>query len=144
MKRTAMILAILTCSFVMNLATANAAIAPHTPKELEKLASMIVVGKSLEVSSKIREYRTSAGELYRDKVFTTTIKVEKVTKGAGIKVGDIITVENWTTHTRPKGLNGWQGLDHLPKEKQRYRLYLKAKKGKAFVPVFPNGMTLAK
>ena len=93
MKRTFITLAILACSLVVGMTSAKAAVAPHSTKELEKLATNILVGRSLKVTSKIREFRSSAGELYRDKVFTPTIKVEKVAKGSGIKVGDIVTVE---------------------------------------------------
>ena len=142
MNRIAIAFAIFAGSLVVGLTSIEAAIAPHTPEELKKKAKNILVGKALKVTSKIREYRTSSGELYRDKVFTTTIQVEKVSKGTGIKAGELVTVETWTPHYRPKLIAGWQGLAELPKKGEKFRLYLERKKGKVFIPVFPNGMSL--
>jgi len=119
-----------------------AAKAPLSEERLEKEATHIVTGKVVALSSKVQKSTMEkAMGVHRDKVFMLTVRIDSITKGKEIKVGDKIKVVAWEAHTRIPPLPGLQGHDPIPKENEVAIFYLK-RSGTFFEPLLPNGIQM--
>lgn len=120
-----------------------AAKAPCSPEELEKEATHIVNGEVVEVTSKSQKFEVErAWGIHRDRLFTITVRLSDVVKGADVQVGEQMEVEVWRPSRRIPPLPGLQGHDPIPKKGDTVTLYLKGKNGNAFTPVLPNGIVI--
>ena len=122
----------------------QAAKVPMSQKELEKESSHIVSGKVISVTTKVQKskFERSLG-LHRDKVYTIKLKVESVSKGTGMKVGQEILIEAWQPSTRIPPVPGLQGHEPVPGKGDEVKMYLlKNKKEKAYQPLLPNGIEI--
>ena len=133
---------------VLALGTADlqAAKVPMSQKELEKESSHIVLGKVISVTTKVQKAKVERSfGIHRDKVYTIKLKVESVSKGAGIKVGQKILIEAWKPSTRIPRVPGPQGHQPVPGKGDAVKMYLlKNKKAKAYEPLLPNGIEITK
>jgi hypothetical protein len=109
--------------------------------EMTKKADHVVTGEILEVTSKVQkpEVEKAKGH-HRDRVFTITVKIRKIDKGRGLKVGQEIEVIAWNPHTRIPPLPGPQGHGTIPAKGDSATFYLYAGDGKRFKPLLPNGI----
>ncbi len=122
---------------------ALAAVAPLSPAELKKQASDVVTGSVVEVTSKTQKSEIEKAKgIHHDRIYTIRIKVEAVTKGAGVKVGSEIEVLAWRPSTRIPPLPGPQGHESIPQKGDKAVFYLRAKGKKQFEPLLPNGIEL--
>ena len=122
---------------------ALAAVAPLSPAELKKQASDVVTGSVVEVTSKTQKSEIEKAKgIHHDRIYTIRIKVEAVTKGAGVKVGSEIEVLAWRPSTRIPPLPGPQGHGSIPQKGDKATFYLQAKGKKQFEPLLPNGIEL--
>lgn len=123
--------------------SAWAAKAPLSPAELKKKASHIISGQVVGVSSKVQKSKNErATGVHRDRVFTIKLKVEAVSKGAGLKVGDEIDVEAWKPVSRVPPLPGLQGHKSIPKAGDTVTMYVGGEKEKVYEPILPNGIVI--
>jgi hypothetical protein len=120
-----------------------AAKAPLSPEELKKEATHIVTGKVVEVTSKTQKSKVEkAWGIHRDRVFTITVRLSDVVKGADVQKGEQMEVEAWQPSKRIPPLSGLQGHGAIPKRGDTVALYLKGKNGNAFKPLLPNGIVI--
>ena len=124
----------------------QAAKVPMSQKELEKESSHIVSGKVISVTTKVQKSKIERSlGLHRDKVYTIKLKVESVSKGIGMKMGQEILIEAWKPSTRIPPVPGLQGHEPIPKKGDAVKMYLlKNKKAKAYEPLLPNGIEITK
>jgi len=130
--------------FALGTVGLQAAKVPMSQKELEKESSHIVSGKVISVTTKVQKskFERSLG-LHRDKVYTIKLRVESVSKGAGVKVGQEILIEAWQPSTRIPPVPGLQGHEPVPGKGGEVKMYLlKNKKEKAYQPLLPNGIEI--
>ena len=116
-----------------------AAQAPHSPEELEKAATHIVVGRVTKVDVKLVLAPRGHGLGFRDRRYALQIKIESAPKGADIAAGDTITVHAWrparSLRPRPPGP---QGHYPLPAEGDKVKVFLK-KQDDQYQVIHPNG-----
>ena len=123
--------------------SALAAVAPLSPAELKKQAIHIVTGSVVGVASKTQKSEIEKAKgIHRDRIYTIRIKVDTVSKGAGVKVGSEIEVLAWRPSTRIPPLPGPQGHGSIPQKWDKATFYLQAKGKKQFEPLLPNGIEL--
>ncbi len=130
--------------FALGTVGLQAAKVPMSQKELEKESSHIVSGKVISVTTKVQKskFERSLG-LHRDKVYTIKLKVESVSKGIGMKMGQEILIEAWKPSTRIPSVPGLQGHEPVPGKGGEVKMYLlKNKKEKAYQPLLPNGIEI--
>ncbi len=122
---------------------ALAAVAPLSPAELKKQASHIVTGSVVGVTSKTQKSQIEKAKgIHHDRIYTITIKVETVSKGADVKIGSEIEVVAWRPSTRIPPLAGPQGHGSIPQKGDKATFYLRTKGKKQFEPLLPNGIEL--
>jgi hypothetical protein len=144
MKTTLSFRAISLCFLLMPGAAATAAVAPRSPEELEREATLIVTGTVVEVTSKTGKSEIErAPGLHRDRVFLVRVKVISVAKGSGVKTGDEIIISAWQPVCRIPALPGPQGYGFIPEPGGRIKAYLKPKGEGMFQPILPNGWETA-
>lgn len=125
--------------------TSHAAKAPMSEKSLNEKASHIVSGNVLEITSKVQKSTIETGiGVSRDKVYTITLEVTKVSKGADIEFGKTITIRAWQPHTRIPPRAGHQGHTPLPKKGDHATFFLSTNAKKVFEPLLPNGIAIDK
>ena len=130
--------------FAIGVVCLHAAKVPMSPKELEKESSHIVSGKVISVTTMVQKSKIERSlGLHRDKVYTIKLKVESVSKGAGVKMGQEILIEAWQPATRIPPVPGLQGHEPVPGKGDEVKMYLlKNKKEKAYQPILPNGIEI--
>ena len=136
----------LLLAFGMGAVDLQAAKRPMSPKELEKESSHIVSGKVISVTTKVQKSKIERSfGLHRDEVYTIKLKVETISKGAGVKVGQEILIEAWKPSTRIPRVPGLQGHEPVPGKGDAVKMHLlKNKKTKAYEPLLPNGIEITK
>lgn len=128
---------------VLQVGFAWAAIAPLSPKALKEIASHIVTGEVLKVTSMIRKSKTErVFGIHRDRIFTIKVKVTGIGKGSGIKLTDKIIIRAWTPSVRIPLYPGLQGHERIPKKGDKITAYLYDKKDNAYSAVMPNGFDI--
>ena len=140
------LLVVLVCGF-FTLGTVDvwAAKAPLSLKELKKNASHVIFGKVLEVTSENQKSSVEAGVgIHRDRVYTIVLKVKRISKGSGVKADEEIVIEAWQPVLRIPPLPGLQGHQSIPKKGDVVTVYLEGRKGKAYLPILPNGIVIEK
>jgi len=132
--------------FAIGVVCLHAAKVPMSPKELEKESSHIVSGKVISVTTMVQKSKIERSlGLHRDKVYTIKLKVESVSKGAGVKMGQEILIEAWKPSTRIPPVPGLQGHEPVSGKGDMVKMYLlKNKKEKAYQPLLPNGIVIIK
>jgi hypothetical protein len=140
MKTTALITAsllLLASSF------SHAAKAPLPEEKLVAEATHIVRGKVLEVTTKVEKSKieTSPG-VHKDTIYTITVEVDVVSKGAVEKKDGKITVLAWQPHTREPNPPGLQGHEPIPKKGETATFYLTGGGKEPLEPILPNGMVI--
>ncbi len=130
--------------FAIGVVCLHAAKVPMSPKELEKESSHIVSGKVISVTTMVQKSKIERSlGLHRDKVYTIKLKVESVSKGAGVKMGQEILIEAWKPSTRIPPVPGLQGHEPVSGKGDMVKMYLlKNKKEKAYQPLLPNGIVI--
>lgn len=145
MAHTSLQIASVASAVVLGLCTGTtwAAKAPMNPDDRAKEATNIVSGDVSKVTSKVQKSEVEkAMGFHRDRVFTITVKVREVSKGAGIAVGQEIEVVAWKPEKRIPPLPGLQGHDAIPKKGDSATFYLKGGGGRTFEPLLPNGIEI--
>ncbi|MCH1507818.1 MAG: hypothetical protein L7T84_01310, partial [Akkermansiaceae bacterium] len=105
--------------------SALAAVAPLSHAELKKQAIHIVTGSVVGVTSKTQKSEIEKAKgIHRDRIYTIRIKVDTVSKGAGVKVGSEIEVLAWRPSTRIPPLPGPQGHGSIPQKGDKATFYL--------------------
>jgi len=140
------VLVILACGF-FTLGTVDvwAAKAPLSLKELKKKASHVITGQILEVTSENKKSRVEkAVGIHRDRVYTILLAVKNMSKGTGVKAEEEIIIEAWQPALRIPPLPGLQGHESIPKKGDVVTVYLDGRKGKAYLPILPNGIMIEK
>ncbi len=132
--------------FALGTVGLQAAKVPMSQKELEKESSHIVSGKVISVTTKVQKSKIERSlGLHRDKVYTIKLRVESVSKGAGVKVGQEILIEAWQPSTRIPPVPGLQGHEPVPGKGDAVMMcLLKNRKEKAYQPLLPNGIVIIK
>ncbi len=140
------ILLFLACGcLALGTVEAWAAKAPLSLTELKKKAGHIVSGKVIEVTSENQKSRIETGlGIYRDRVYTIVLAVKKVSKGSGMKADEKIIIEAWQPALRIPPLPGLQGHETIPKKGDKVMVYLEGRRGKAYLPILPNGIVSEK
>ena len=140
------ILLSLACGcFALATVEAWAAKAPLSLKELKKKASHIVSGKVIEVTSENQKSRVETGiGIHRDRVYAIVFVVKNISKGSGVKADEIIIIEAWQPALRIPPLPGLQGHETIPKKGDKVTVYLVGRRGKAYLPILPNGIVSEK
>tara|TARA_B110001454_G_C12605400_1_gene386347 strand:- start:223 stop:663 length:441 start_codon:yes stop_codon:yes gene_type:complete len=129
---------------VLQVGFAWAAIAPLSPKALKEIASHIVTGEVLEITSMIPKSKTErAFGIHRDhRVFKIKVKVTGIGKGSGIKLTDKIIIRAWKPSVRIPPHPGSQGHDRIPRKGDKITAYLYDKKDNDYSAVMPNGLVI--
>ena len=124
---------------------AHGAKAPMSKDAMAKQANHVVRATVLDVTSKVQksEIQTGLG-IFRDTVYTITIRIQDVSKGKALKVGQEIRVLAWKPHTRKPNPPGLQGHEVIPKKGDTATFYLKGGGKKPYEPLLPNGMVVVK
>jgi hypothetical protein len=140
MKAIALIAAPL---FLLASSISHAAEAPKTTEKLDTQATHIVMGKVLDVTTKVERSKieTSPG-IHKDTIYTITVQVEEVSKGAEAQKGGKITVLAWQPHTREPNPPGSQGHEVIPKKGDTATFYLAGGGKEPFELVTPNGVVV--
>ncbi len=143
MKNTSIVL--LAAALALVATVAQAAKAPVSPEGLVKGATNIVEGLVVDVTSKTQKsrYERALG-IHRDRVYTITLRVDKVVKGTGIEVGEKITIEAWQPSKRIPPMPGLQGHRPVPEKDDTVTVYIESKEGAKYKPILPNGITIKK
>ena len=138
------VLVALACGIVtLGAVDAWAAKAPLSLKELKKKASHIVFGKVIEVTSENQKSRVETGVgIHRDRVYTIVLVVKNISKGSGLKADEKIIIEAWQPVLRIPPLPGLQGHGSIPKKGDKVTIYLEGRKGRAYLPILPNGIVI--
>ena len=121
----------------------HAAKAPLPDEKLVAEATHIVRGKVLEVTTKVEKSKieTSPG-VHKDTIYTISVQVEEVSKGAEAKKGGKITVFAWQPHTREPNPPGSQGHEPIPKKGETATFYLTGGGKEPLKPITPNGVVI--
>ena len=129
--------------FILASSHSHAAKAPQSKEKLEIQATHIVRGKVLEVATKVEKSKieTSPG-VHKDTIYTITVEVDVVSKGAVEKKDGKITVLAWQPHTRELNPPGTQGHELIPKKGETATFYLTGGGKEPFEPITPNGVVI--
>ncbi|MFT5470631.1 MAG: hypothetical protein ACI8UO_005761 [Verrucomicrobiales bacterium] len=138
MKYTTSQLSVAVLCVVSILSTANAALQPRDPENLDKAATLIVSGVATEVVASTR----GTGR-FVDSIATVEVKVESVSKG-GAKVGESIKIRCWRPKTRPEGWAGPQGSGPIPAKGSQFKAWLRKGDDGVWESLEPNGISLGK
>jgi len=77
------------------------AVAPYDLKDLESSSTHILSGKVSAITSRTHKSKVeTAFGVHRDRVYTVKLAVTKVSKGTGVKAGDVVNVLLWQPSTR--------------------------------------------
>ena len=116
--------------------------APLSDDQLNEQAAHVIRGTVLEIASKVQksEIEVDFGS-HTDRIFTITIKVESVLKGAGLKEGEEVIIEAWTPKRRLPPRAGLQGHQPIPEKGDEVTAYLVDSGGK-LEPILPNGIEI--
>lgn len=110
------VVSLVVCLIAMAAIGARAAIAPRSPEKLKEEATHIVSGTVVEVTSKTQKSKIEkAVGIHRDRIYTIKLRVTAVSKGAGVKAGDLIELVAWRPSCRIPPLPGLQGHGSIPK-----------------------------
>jgi hypothetical protein len=138
-----MLASLILCSVAMATVNTRAAVAPRSPENLAKKATHIVSGKVVKVSSQTQKSKIErAIGIHRDRIFTIKLMVTRVSKGAGVKAGDLIEIVAWQPSCRIPPLPGLQGHGSIPKKGETVQVHLVGEEGKPLEPVHPNGIAI--
>lgn len=139
MKRIALLFICLALGPV----TALSAVAPYGLKKLESSSTHILSGKVSAITSRTQKSKVeTAFGVHRDRVCTVKLAVTKVSKGTGVKLGEVVDVLLWQPSTRIPPLPGPQGHTFIPKKGDAVMVYGRKQSGIAFKPIMPNGIVL--
>jgi hypothetical protein len=140
MKTTALITAAL---LLFSSGFSHAAKVPLPDEKLVAQATHIVRGKVLEVTTKVEKSKTeTAPGVHKDTIYTITVQVDVVSKGAVEKKDGNITVLAWQPHTREPRTPGSQGHEPIPKKGENATFYLTGGGKEPLTPITPNGMVI--
>lgn len=114
------------------------AIAPMSPKDLEKTSNLIITGKVIGVTSIIKK---SFG-IHRDKIFYITINVTEILKGKSVCREQKIDIRVWRPSLRIPPITGPQGHYPIPVKGDRVRVYIKMEGEKKYSALLPNGFSI--
>jgi len=104
------------------LALVAAELPPLSPEARQGQSSQIVVAQILAV----KQLRIDSPNDFPKVVYEASAKVERVTKGAGLKAGDILRCTYWKAGPRPQGWAGPGGQYEALVAGSRVKLYLTA------------------
>ena len=112
-----MLASLILCSIAMATVNTRAAVAPRSPEDLAKKATHIVSGKVVKVTSKTQKSKIErAIGIHRDRIFTIKLMVTRVSKGAGVKAGDLIEIVAWQPSLSDSAIS-WFARSRLHSEK---------------------------
>ncbi|MDG2384511.1 MAG: hypothetical protein P8N76_22775 [Pirellulaceae bacterium] len=121
----------------------QAALPPMSQEELEKESKYIVSGDVISVTSRLTNSKVErAFGIHRDRIYTIKLKVSAIMKGAGVKPGQVITVEAWQPAVRIPPIPGLQGNVPIPDKGDKVTVYVSEKSKDKFKPFMPNGITI--
>ena len=103
----------------------QAAVAPLSQAALKKKSDVIVSGKVIAVTSKVRKstHENSAG-IHHDQVYSIQLQVASTSKGTGIKSGQKLSIQAWQPSVRVPPLPGLQGHVPIPAQGDMVRMFL--------------------
>ena len=121
------------------------AIAPMSPKDLEKTSDLIITGKVIGVTSIIKKSKIEKSfGIHRDKIFYITINVTEILKGKSVCRDQKIDVRVWRPSLRIPPITGPQGHYPIPVKGDRVRVYIKMEGEKKYSALLPNGFSIIK
>ena len=123
---------------------ALAAVAPRPPEEMMEEATHVVRGKVVALTSKTQKSKYGGPlVIARDRIFKITLKLASVSKGKGIKEGELLTFEAWQPSTRFPPMPGPQGHQPVLDKGDLVKTYLLYdQKTKTYHPFMPNGIEI--
>ena len=119
------------------------AIAPMSPKDLEKTSDLIITGKVIGVTSIIKKSKIEKSfGIHRDKIFYITINVTEILKGKSACRDQKIDIRVWRPSLRIPPITGPQGHYPIPVKGDRVRVYIKMVGEKKYSALLPNGFRI--
>lgn len=120
---------------------AIAALPPLAPAQLDRAATVVVVGKITEQTSR-PERRSRDLEDRRVELHVRIESVEKLPKASSLS--GTVVVRGWTASKRPPGWTGPGGVQRLAELKvgRRVRLFLRGSARAGYDIVEPNGLQI--
>ena len=119
------------------------AIAPMSPKDLEKTSDLIITGKVVGVTSIIKKSKIEKSfGIHRDKIFYITINVTETLKGKSVCRDQKIDIRVWRPSLRIPPITGPQGHYPIPVKGDRVRVYIKMEGEKKYSALLPNGFRI--
>lgn len=140
MNPSALIIAVVV---FLTAAISHAAKAPMSDEKMQKEATHIVTGKVLDVTTSVEKSKieTHPGT-HKDTIYTITVEVQDIAKGAGPQKGQKITILAWKPHTRMPNLPGLQGHEVIPAKGNTATFHLVGGGKEPYAPLLPNGMKI--
>ena len=102
------------------------AIAPMSPKDLEKTSDLIITGKVVGVTSIIKKSKIEKSfGIHRDKIFYITINVTEILKGKSACRDQKIDIRVWRPSLRIVPVPALQGHYPIPVKRDKVEVYLR-------------------
>ena len=118
------------------------AIAPMSPKDLEKTSNLIITGKVIGVTSIIKKSKIEKSfGIHRDKIFYITINVTEILKGKSVCRDQKIDIRVWRPSLRIPPITGSQGHYPIPVKGDSW-VYIKMEGEKKYSALLPNGFSI--
>lgn len=124
----------LLCTLALMLLPATAELPPLAPEQRAADATHILVGTLTTVSVKAEILRPG----FVNNNYNGVLRVTRVDKGAGVKVGDKLKINWWDAALRPRGWAGPGGQYESPKKGTKGKFYLSREEGR-YSLLLPNG-----
>jgi hypothetical protein len=124
----------LLCTLALLLLPATAELPPLSQPERQANATHVLVGTLASVSVKAQLVRPG----FVNNNYTGVLRVTRVDKGAGVKVGDKLRILWWDSAVRPHGWAGPGGQYDSPKKGSKGKFYLAKEEGR-YSLLLPNG-----
>ena len=125
---------------LLTLLPASAAVAPKSQERLKEESTHVIKGMVIEVTSEVKKSEIERGPIsHTDRIYSIKVRVAALTKGEGIKEGDVVVLTAWRPETRIPPLPGSQGNEGIPEVGDSITAYV-IKRGELLKPIVPNGI----
>ena len=119
------------------------AIAPMSPKDLEKTSDLIITGKVIGVTSIIKKSKIEKSfGIHRDKVFYITINVKEILKGKSVFRDQKIVIRIWRPSLRIPPISVPQGDYPIPVKGDKIQAHRRQEGEKKYSALLPNGFSI--
>ena len=119
------------------------AIAPMSPKDLEKTSDLIITGKVTGVTSIIKKSKIEKSfGIHRDKVFYIRINVKEILKGKSVFRNQKIVIRIWSPSLRIPPISGPQGYYPITVIGDKIQAHRRQEGEKKYSALLPNGFSI--